>query len=175
MAILNAARAYEDVYLEDPKENPDTPRFRVWLDDRSIEEMLGKVGDAIDRAQELSRKERAAKTDEDREEVVRMIARLQKRVISAVIGVDGYQTLLEWMGGGEAIDPTRHVRQLGEVFAALLELLGRRATSEQLRACGVYYSRESRKTAEFMDAQRRQAGRQSFKAVDGGGKKKRRK
>lgn len=172
MAIINATRAYEDVYLEDPAENPDTPRFRVWLDDRSIEEMLGKIKDAVDRAQEISRRDAEAKTDEERAEVNRMMARHQRRVISAVIGADGYRTVLEWMGGGEAIDPDTHVRQLGEVYGALLTMVARKATSEQLRECGMYFSEQSRRGAGAA----RGGGRQQFRAVDGkaGGKKKHR-
>ena len=172
MQIINATRAYEDVYLEDPAENPQTPSFRVWLDDESIEGMLGKVADAIDRAQAIDRMSREAAADGERAEAVKALARLQKRVISAIIGADGYRTVLEWMGDGEAVDPEKHVRQLGEVFAALLTMLGRKATSEQLRACGAYYTAESRKTTEFMAAQRA-SGRQQSRAAKGG--KKRRK
>ena len=172
MAILNATRAYEDVYLEDPEENPDTPRFRVWLDDRSIEEMLGKIKDAVDRAKEISRREREAKTDEERAEVARMMARHQRRVISAVIGADGYRTVLEWMGGGEAVDPETHIRQIGEVYGALLSMVARKATSRQLRECGLYLTEQNRRSGAAA-----RGGRQRFKAANGGGggKKKRRK
>ena len=55
MELLKNIRAYEDVFFEDPEENPDTPRFRVWFDDKHIEEYLAKVGNAIDRAQATSR------------------------------------------------------------------------------------------------------------------------
>lgn len=170
MEILKASRPYEDIYFDDPAENPDTPRYRVWFDDGSMEAMLGKVANAIDRAQSLSAKAAAAKTDEERAEVTKMMVHLQKRVIVAFIGQEGYQSLLEWMGGGEAIDPATFTGQLGEVFAQFLMLLGRRATNEQLRACGLYYSQESAKTKAFLQAQRKgTAGAQR------GGKKKRRK
>ena len=46
MELLKNIRAYEDVFFEDPEENPDTPRFRVWFDDKHIEEYLAKVGNA---------------------------------------------------------------------------------------------------------------------------------
>ena len=75
------------------------------------------------------------------------------------------------MGDGEAIDPAKHVSALGEVFAQLMMLLGRKATNEQLRACGLYYSQESKKTAEFLRSQ--QPGRAQFNAVQGGKKKHR--
>ena len=171
MEILRMSRPYEDIYFEDPMDNPSTPRFRVYFDDRSIEEMLGKVANAIDRAQSLDRKAKAAGTPDERAEVTEMMVHLQKRVIVAFIGPDGYQKLLEWMGDGEAIDPAKHVSALGEVFAQLMMLLGRKATNEQLRSCGLYYSQESKKTAEFLRSQ--QTGRAQFNAVQGGKKKHR--
>lgn len=170
MEILKASRPYEDIYFEDPAENPDTPHFRVWFDDESVEAMLGKVANAIDRAQSLSAKAAAAKTDEERAEVTKMMVHLQRRVIVAFIGQEGYQSLLEWMGGGEAIDPAKFTGQLGEVFAQFLMLLGRRATNEQLRACGLYYSQETAKTKAFLQAQRK-----APTGAQHGGKKKRRK
>lgn len=171
MEILRMSRPYEDIYFEDPMDNPQTPRFRVYFDDRSIEEMLGKVANAIDRAQSLDRKAKAASTPDERAEVTEMMVHLQKRVIVSFIGPDGYQKLLEWMGDGEVIDPAKHVSALGEVFAQLMMLLGRKATNEQLRACGLYYSQESKKTAEFLRSQ--QPGRAQFNAVQGGKKKHR--
>ena len=173
MEILRMSRPYEDIYFEDPMENPQTPRFRVYFDDQSIEEMLGKVSNAIDRAQSLDRKAKEASTPEERAEVTEMMVHLQKRVIVAFIGADGYQQLLEWMGDGEAVDPAKHVVAMGEVFAQLMMLLGRKATNKQLRACGLYYSQESKKTADFLRIQ--QPNRSQFKAVQGGGKKKHRK
>lgn len=176
MEILRMSRPYEDIYFEDPMDNPSTPRFRVYFDDRSIEEMLGKVANAIDRAQSLDRKAKTASTPEERAEVTEMMVHLQKRVIVAFIGAEGYQKLLEWMGDGEAIDPHRYVGALGEVFAQLMMLLGRKATNEQLRACGLYFSQESKKTAEFLRSQQpKQPNRSQFEAVQGDGKKKRRK
>ncbi|OUP37964.1 hypothetical protein [Olsenella sp. An188] len=170
MEILKASRPYEDIYFEDPVENPDTPHFRVWFDDESMEAMLGKVANAIDRAQSLNAKAATARSDEDRAEVTQMMVHLQKRVIVAFIGADGYQRLLEWMGDGEAIDPAKYTSALGEVFAQFLMLLGRRATNEQLRACGLYYSQESAKTKAFLQAQRKAPSK-----VLQGGKKKHRK
>ena len=62
MELLKNIRAYEDVFFEDPEENPDTPRFRVWFDDKHIEEYLAKVGNAIDRAQANEQMAREADT-----------------------------------------------------------------------------------------------------------------
>lgn len=171
MQILRQSRPYEDISFDDPEENPDTPTFRVYFDDESIDAILSKVSNAIDRAQILDRKAKAASTPEERAEVTEMMVHLQKRVIVAFVGADGYQQLLEWMGDGEAIDPHRYVGALGEVFAQLMMLLGRKATNEQLRACGLYYSHESKKTAEFLREQ--QPNRSQCKTVQGGKKKRR--
>ena len=169
MEILRQSRPYEDIYFEDPEENPDTPRFRVWFDDESIEAMLGKVSTAIDRAQALNEKLREAQTPEQRDEVTRTIVHLEKRVIVAFIGAEGYDALLSWMGGGEAVDPARFTSMLGEVMGSFLTLLGRKATNEQLRRCGLYFTQESARTKAFLQAQRKGG----LKVVDSGKKKRR--
>ena len=86
MELLKNIRAYEDVFFEDPEENPDTPRFRVWFDDKHIEEYLAKVGNAIDRAQANEQMAREADTPEKAAEANAAQARLMKRTISAFIG-----------------------------------------------------------------------------------------
>lgn len=164
MEILRLSRPYEDIYFEDPEENPGTPRFRVYFDDESIDELLGKVSNAIDRAQSIDRKLGAAESAEERAELADMMAHLEKRVIVAFIGAEGYDRLLEWMGDGEPIDPSMHTSMLGEVMASLLMMLGRKATNEQLRRCGLYYSQESAQTKAFLQAQRKGAPA----VVDGG-------
>lgn len=155
MEILRQSRPYEDIYFEDPEENPDIPHYRVWFDDDSIKAMLGKVGNAIDRAQSLDRRLGEAQTPEQRAEAAQAMVHLEKRVIVAFIGADGYDALLSWMGGGEAVDPARYTNMLGEVMGSLLTLLGRKATNEQLRRCGLYFSQESAKTKAFLQAQRK--------------------
>lgn len=170
MEILRISRPFEDVYFEDPNDNPDTPRYRVYFDDGSIETMLSKVSDAIDRAQSIQRKLDKAENEEDRAELIEMMTHLEKRVIVAFIGIEGYDQLLKWMGDGEPIDPSKYTSMLGEVMASFLMMLGRKATNEQLRKCGLYYSQESAKTKAFLQAQR---GNQP-KVIQGGkGKKKR--
>lgn len=171
MEILRLSRPYEDIYFEDPEDNPDTPRFRVTFDDDGIEEMLAKVADAIDRAQSIDRKLQAAQTDEERAELNQMMVHLEKRVIVAFIGIEGYDRLLEWMGDGEKIDPSKYTSMLGEVMASFLMLLGRKATNEQLRKCGLYYSQESAQTKAFLQAQRKGGP----KVIQGGKGKKSRK
>lgn len=94
MELLKNIRAYEDVFFEDPEENPDTPRFRVWFDDKHIEEYLAKVGNAIDRAQANEQMAREADTPEKAAEANAAQARLMKRTISAFIGTEGWEQLL---------------------------------------------------------------------------------
>ena len=88
MELLKNIRAYEDVYFEDPEENPDTPRFRVWFDDKHIEEYLAKVGNAIDRAQANEQMAREADTPEKVAEANAAQARLMKRTVSTFIGTE---------------------------------------------------------------------------------------
>ena len=94
MELLKNIRAYEDVFFEDPEENPDTPRFRVWFDDKHIEEYLAKVGNAIDRAQANEQMAREADTPEKAAEANAAQARLMKRTISAFIGTEGWEQLM---------------------------------------------------------------------------------
>lgn len=149
-------RAYEDVFFEDPEENPDTPRFRVWFDDKHIEEYLAKVGNAIDRAQANEQMAREADTPEKAAEANAAQARLMKRTISAFIGTEGWEQLLAWMGGDEGpIAPEENIRILGEVFATFLNMLARHATSEQLMACGLAYSERADQVQALNRAQRR--------------------
>ena len=155
MQVLRLQRPYEDVCFEDPEENPDTPRFRVWFDDRSIEGMLGKVANAIDRAQSISRALDGDVGEEERAGLADQLARLEKRVIVTFIGEEGYDALLAWMGDGEPVDPAAYTNALGEVMATFLTLLGRKATSEQLRACGMRYERMSREVAPARHGKRK--------------------
>lgn len=168
METLRLSRPYEDVCFEDPQDNPDTPRFRIWFDDKGIDAMLSKVANAIDRASSLNRKLQEAQDEGQRAEITQMMVHLEKRVIVAFIGADGYDRLLEWMGDGQPIDPALYTSMLGEVMATFLTLLGRKATNEQLRRCGLYYSRESAQTKAFLQAQRKDG----FQAVPGGKKKR---
>lgn len=156
MELLENIHAYEDVFFEDPEENPDTPRFRVWFDDKHIEEYLAKVGNAIDRAQANEQMAREADTPEKAAEANAAQARLMKRTISAFIGTEGWEQLLAWMGGDEGpIAPEENIRILGEVFATFLNMLARHATSEQLMACGLAYSERADQVQALNRAQRR--------------------
>ncbi len=105
MRISKVARAYEDVWLDDPAENPGTPHWRVPFDDESVEGYLAKVSSAIDRAQDNERRAEAATTPEERRAANEAQVRLIKRVVSAFIGTDGWDELLRWLGDGEPVDP----------------------------------------------------------------------
>ena len=166
---LSLSRVYEDVFLEDPKENPDAPRWRVDFSDEAIEGYVAKVAAALDRTPDLERQMAAAKSDGERDEGARSLARLYKRVITAFIGPEGYDALLSWMGGGERITEERYTMQLGEVFAAFLTMLGRHASREQLLACGEYYSGLAPKVAAANrgGGRKRRKGHGHLKAVQG--------
>lgn len=155
MEILDLKRAYEDVCLADPMDDPETPHWRVDFSDAAIDGYLANVSDAIDRAQSLTRAMDAAEDEEGLASATQSLAKLEKRVIVTFIGTEGYEELLTWMGGGERIEPTEYTSQLGEVFAAFMSMLGRYATNEKLRDCGLLYAEQGKKTKAFLQAARK--------------------
>lgn len=155
MEILDIKRAYEDVYLADPMDDPDTPHWRVDFSDAAIDGYLANVRDAIDRAQSLTRAMDAAEDAEGLASATQSLAKLEERVIATFIGTDGYEELLTWMGGGERIDPAGYTTQLGEVFAVFMGMLGRYVTNEKLRDCGIYYGEQGKRTKAFLQAARK--------------------
>ncbi len=146
MAIIGAKKAYEDIWLEDPATNPDTPHWRIPMDDKSIDALMRKVGNAIDRAHALSQQEAGALTEDEATEAREQIVRLQKRVIVAFLGVEGYDEILRWLSSDDnPVDPKDHIIAIGDVFAALLLVLEDRATSKRLRKAGEILEREADK------------------------------
>lgn len=119
--------------------------WAVKTDDKSLEQMLHLVGNAMDRAGEYSQKAAEAETPEDIAELNEMSVRLFRRTISAIIGPEGYQDVLTYIGDGEPCDPANNIANIGEVFASLCTWLYSRCTSKQLREAGVYFEAESRK------------------------------
>lgn len=119
--------------------------WAVKTDDKSLEQMLHLVGNAMDRAGEYSQKAAEAETPEDIAELNEMTVRLFRRTISAIIGPEGYQDVLTYIGDGEPCDPANNIANIGEVFASLCTWLYSRCTSKQLREAGVYFEAESRK------------------------------
>jgi len=120
--------------------------WEVATDDESLQTMLVRVGNAFERAKELADASDAATTPEELEQTTKEIVKLQKRVISAIIGPQGYQDILEYIGDGEAVDPARYIRNVGDVFGSLCVWLYQRCTSKQLREAGVYFEGEQRRT-----------------------------
>lgn len=143
--ILKINRQIETIKVEDNGET--LYEWEVATDDKSIEQMLSKIGSSLDRAHTLVDKEAKAKNDEERAEANAMIVRLQKRVITSVIGSQGYLDVLEYIGGeyGPA-DPSENIRNIGDIFAALCVFVYERCTSKQLREVGVYFEREEKRT-----------------------------
>lgn len=138
--VLDINRKHEKIRVEEGGRT--VLEWRIATDDKSIEDMIAKIGNAVDRAHILVEKEAEAETDEERREANDMIVRLQKRVITAIIGADGYRDVLTYIGDGEPCDPSENIRNIGEVFAALCVWLYERCTSKQLREMGVYFQRE---------------------------------
>lgn len=136
--------------------------WNVRTDDASMQRMISMVGNALDRAHSLTDKAEKADTDEARSEANADIARLQKRVISAIIGSDGYNDVLEYIGGGEPCDPMENIVNIGDVFGALCVWLYERCTAKQLREAGVYFERQ-RKSEPPNRAARRAKGKKKAK------------
>lgn len=144
MTTLKINREVEHITVKDD----DGEVLLDWVvrtDDESIEQTLKLVGNAMDRAAEYSKKAEAAETDEEIAELNDMTVRLFKRTISAIIGPEGYQELLTYIGDGTPCDPAKNIANIGEVFASLCTWLYARCTSRQLREAGVYFEAEGRK------------------------------
>lgn len=139
--ILNINREVEKIVIPGDANQEDTV-LEVFTDDKSIEQTLHQVGNAIDRFAALQSKLDKAEDEEAVKEQQEAIARLFKRTISAIVGKDGWQKILEYIGDGEPVDPTNNIMTIGEVFAALVTWLYERCTSKQLRDAGVRFERE---------------------------------
>jgi hypothetical protein len=120
--------------------------WKIRTDDKSMDSMLKMVGNAIDRAQALTEKSDEAQTEEELAETNRAIVHLQKRVISAIVGADGYDELLLYIGGGKPADPAENIVNIGDVFGALCVWLYERCTAKQLREAGVMFQGERERT-----------------------------
>lgn len=118
--------------------------WTVKTDDRSLEQTLHLVGNAMDRASEFAKKADAAETEEEVAELNEIMVRLFKRTISAIIGPKGYQDVLTYIGDGQPCDPANNISNIGEVFASLCTWLYSKCTNKQLREAGVYFETESR-------------------------------
>lgn len=120
--------------------------WTVSTDDDSLQKMLNRVQNAFLRAQDLEEKASSAKTPEEAREANEATVKLQRRAISAIIGEEGYNDILEYIGDGEPVDPYDHIITIGDVFGALCVWLYERCTAKQLREAGVYFERENERT-----------------------------
>ena len=119
-------------------------RWEVRTDDASMERMTHMVGDAMSRFHALSDELRAAEADEDRERAASAMVHLFRRTACAIIGEQGWEDVLEYIGDGEPVDPAQHINDLGEVFAALCNWLWDHCSNKQLREAGVYFGGQKR-------------------------------
>ncbi len=156
-------------YINIPDDDGETLyEWGVKTDDESLQTMLVRVGNAFERAKQLSDAADAATTPEELEAANAEIVKLQKRVISAIIGPDGYEDILEYIGDGEKVDPSKHIRTIGDVFGSLCVWLYERCTSKQLREAGIYFEGEQRRMGGKWAPNNRKARRSKKK----GGKRK---
>lgn len=109
-------------------------RWEVPTDDASMQRMTNLLANAISRAAQLSSDIENADGEEAEQLSTEELVKLQKRVITAVLGDGAYDELLEYMGDGEPIDPAKNICSIGEVFAALCVWVNERCTNAQLRA-----------------------------------------
>lgn len=139
--ILNINREVEKIIIHGEEGQEDTI-LEVFTDDKSIEQTLHQVGSAMDRFAVLQSKLDKAQNEEAIKEQQDAMVRLFKRTISAIVGTDGWNKILEYIGDGKPADPANNILNLGEIFAALVTWLYERCTSKQLRNAGVKFERE---------------------------------
>lgn len=163
---LQINKRQEIIGIEDENGEP-LYEWVVDTDDDSIQRMLNRVQNAFLRAPDLEEKARNAKTEEEAREANEATVKLQRRGISAIIGEQGYNDILEYIGDGEPVDPYDHIITIGDVFGTLCVWLYERCTSKQLREAGLYMQAEQRRTGGNWAPNNRNTRRKSGK-----GKKK---
>lgn len=139
--ILNINREVEKIIIPGEEGQEDTI-LEVFTDDKSTEQTLHQVGNAMDRFAVLQSKLDKAQNEEAIKEQQDAMVRLFKRTISAIVGTDGWNKILEYIGDGKPADPANNILNLGEIFAALVTWLYERCTSKQLRNAGIKFERE---------------------------------
>ena len=139
--ILNINREVEKIIIPG-EEGQENTILEVFTDDKSIEQPLHQVGNAMDRFAVLQSKLDKAQNEEAIKEQQDAMVRLFKRTISAIVGTDGWNKILEYIGDGKPADPANNILNLGEIFAALVTWLYERCTSKQLRNAGIKFERE---------------------------------
>lgn len=142
---LQINKRQETIGIEGPNGEP-LYEWVVDTDDESLQKMLNRVQNAFLRAPDLEEKARNAETPEEVREANEATVKLQRRGISAIIGEDGYNDILEYIGDGEPVDPYDHIITIGDVFGTLCVWLYERCTSKQLREAGMFLQAEQRRT-----------------------------
>ena len=137
-STIKINRSIEHIVVRD-EDGEAACDWAVRTDDASMERMTRLVGDAMSRFHALSDGLGAAESDEERKRASEAMARLFKRTICAVIGEQGWEDVLAYIGDGEPVDPAEHVNDLGEVFAALVNWLWEHCSNKQLREAGAYF------------------------------------
>lgn len=147
MRVIGARKSTETVYLADPAEHPGAPSWEVDMSDAGVDRIRAIVGDAVERVRYLTDEKSALEAQGDAEGMRRAAedaARLERRVISAFIGREGYDEALRWIAG-EGADPLQHISAMGDVMAALLLMLADHAGNERLAEVGRVYGRKAAK------------------------------
>ena len=124
--ILSINKENEKIVI--PVEDGDDVVLSVNTSDKNIETVLHKVGNAISKFQTLSKNIELATGDEDVEQAKDALVNLMKRTISAIVGKEGWEDILSFIGDGTPVDPKREhhdawrgIRGIGDV--ALRSLL----------------------------------------------------
>lgn len=142
-STIKINRSVETIEVRD-EDGEVACRWKVRTDDASMERMTHMVGDAMERFHVLSDELGAAETDEERKQAADAMVRLFKRTTCAIIGEQGWEDVLAYIGDGEPADPAQHINDLGEVFAALTNWLWDHCSNKQLREAGVYFQGQKR-------------------------------
>ena len=143
---LKINRQTETIKVDNP-DGTTACEWKIATDDASMEKRLRMVGDAMDRFAAIQAKiDKAGEDAEAAKEAKAAMARLMKRTVSAIIGADGWNDVLAYIGDGEPCDPEKNIANIGEVFAALVTWLYEHCTSKQLREVGVLFEREQKRT-----------------------------
>lgn len=107
--------------------------WKVPTDDASIEVMGAKIASALDRYMSVAPQVESAQSDDEMQQATEVCVRLQKRVIMTIIGEEGYNDVLTYIGDGVPCDPANNLTNIGEVMAALLTWFAAHCTSQEMR------------------------------------------
>lgn len=142
--VINLGRQVETITVPD-EDGTVACEWKVPTDDGSLDLMVSQVAAALE----------AYANDGSVEEAVH----LQRRVITAVIGEDGYSDVLAYIGGGEPADPSVNVANIGDVFAGLLVWLYDHVGQQRLVEAASMFTRQSAKAAKVAKAARSAGGK----------------